>query len=121
MRTVTVGTGAVSFADVVAVAREGAGVRLGDDALAALDQGRTRVEEIIAGPDAVYGVSTERVPTAQRARLQKSLVRPHTAGTGPEVEREIVRATMLPRLSTLATGSAGIRPATAEAVAGALS
>ncbi|WP_075737571.1 histidine ammonia-lyase [Streptomyces acidiscabies] len=127
-RTVTVGTGPVSFADVVAVAREGASVRLGDDALSALEKGRARVEEILVGPDAVYGVSTgfgglatERIPPAQRAQLQKSLVRSHAAGTGPEVEREIVRGTMLLRLSTLATGYTGIRPGTAELLAAVLS
>ena len=31
-------------------------------------------------------------------------------GTGPEVEREVVRALMLLRLSTLATGRTGVRP-----------
>ena len=42
--------------------------------------------------------------------LQRSLIRSHAAGTGPEVEREVVRALMLLRLSTLATGRTGVRP-----------
>ncbi|MDX3385245.1 aromatic amino acid lyase [Streptomyces niveiscabiei] len=128
MRTVTVGTGPVSFADVVAVAREGAGVRLGDDALSALEKGRARAEEPAARPDVEYGgltgsggFATERVPPARPARLQRSPVRPHAAGTGPEVEREVVRGTMLLRLSTLATGHTGIRPATAGLLAALLS
>src|SRR4029077_5711185 len=47
-----------------------------------------------------------------RAQLQRSLVRSHAAGSGPEVEREVVRALMLLRISTLATGRTGIREAT---------
>jgi len=56
-----------------------------------------------------------------RAQLQKSFVRSHAAGSGPEVEREVVRALMLLRLSTLATGHTGIRPETAQTYAGMLS
>ena len=41
--------------------------------------------------------------------LQRSLIRSHAAGSGPEVEREVVRALMLLRLSTLATGRTGVR------------
>ena len=47
--------------------------------------------------------------------MQRSLVRSHAAGSGPEVEREVVRALMLLRISTLATGRTGIRPATLAA------
>jgi histidine ammonia-lyase len=45
-----------------------------------------------------------------RAQLQRSLIRSHAAGTGVEVDREIVRALMLLRLRTLATGHTGVRP-----------
>ena len=55
-----------------------------------------------------------------RAQLQRSLVRSHAAGSGPEVEREVVRALMLLRLSTLATGHTGIRLQTAQTMAGML-
>ncbi len=56
-----------------------------------------------------------------RAQLQRSLVRSHAAGSGPEVEREVVRALMLLRLSTLATGHTGVRRETAELLAALLS
>ena len=63
-----------------------------------------------------YGVSTgfgalatRHIPTELRAQLQRSLVRTHAAGSGAEVEREVVRALMLLRLSTLATGRTGVR------------
>src|SRR4029077_13637914 len=48
------------------------------------------------------------------------LIRSHAAGSGPEVEREVVRALMLLRLSTLATGRTGVRLETAEIYAAML-
>src|SRR6188472_2354973 len=125
---VTVGTGPLSFADVLAVARAGAPVQLGDDALAAIERARKVVETLAAAPTPSYGISTgfgalatRHIPTDMRAQLQKSLVRSHAAGSGPEVEREVTRALMLLRLSTLATGHTGVRPVTASTYAAILS
>ncbi|MCW2756584.1 MAG: hutH, partial [Nocardioidaceae bacterium] len=125
---VVVGTGPVSFEDVLAVARHGAPVVIGDDAFAALAQARTVVEELAAAPTPAYGISTgfgalatRHIPTEMRAQLQKSLVRSHAAGSGPEVEREVVRGLMLLRLSTLCTGHTGVRPGTAQLIASLLS
>src|SRR6476659_52858 len=52
--SVVVGVGPVSFSDVVAVARGGAAVTLGDDALAALAKAREVVEEPAAAPTPAY-------------------------------------------------------------------
>src|SRR4051794_9647550 len=127
MQMVRIGVGPVSFEDVVAVARGGAAVHLTDEALAAVDRARAVVEELAAAPTPSYGISTgfgalatRHIPTAQRAQLQRSLIRSHAAGSGPEVEREVTRALMLLRLSTLATGRTGIRPETALLLAGLL-
>ncbi|WP_245155016.1 histidine ammonia-lyase [Nocardioides sp. 1609] len=124
---VVVGTGPVSFADVVAVARGGAPVVIGEDALTAIDRARAVIEELAAGATPAYGVSTgfgalatRHIPTEMRAQLQRSLVRSHAAGSGPEVEREVTRALMLLRLSTLATGRTGVRRETAQLLAGLL-
>jgi len=124
---VEVGVGPVSFADVVAITRDGAGVRLAPDALTAIDRARGVVEELAASPTPAYGVSTgfgalatRHIAPELRTQLQRSLVRSHAAGSGPEVEREVVRALMLLRLSTLATGHTGIRRETAELLAGLL-
>src|SRR4051812_45355947 len=123
-----VGVGPVHPDDVVRVARGRCGVRLADDALAAI--GRTRaVVDALAGDDQPhYGISTgfgalatRHIPPEQRAQLQRSLIRSHAAGSGPAVEREVVRALMLLRLSTLATGRTGIRAETAQLMAAVLS
>jgi histidine ammonia-lyase len=119
--TVTVGTGPVSFQDVVAVARGGARVRIGEDAVVAIRQARDVIDELANAPVPAYGVSTgfgalatRHIAPEMRAQLQRSLVRSHAAGSGPEVEREVVRSLMLLRLSTLATGHTGVRLETAQ-------
>ncbi|CAN5408559.1 histidine ammonia-lyase [soil metagenome] len=126
--TVTVGIGPVSLTDVVAVARLGAKVDIAHEALAAIEDSRRHIEDLAADPTPVYGVSTgfgalanRHIPTDMRTALQRSLIRSHAAGSGPEVEPEVVRAMMLLRLSTLATGRTGVRPQTAQAYADLLS
>ncbi|MSZ78246.1 MAG: histidine ammonia-lyase, partial [Actinobacteria bacterium] len=125
--TVTVGVGPLHPDDVLAVARDGAAVRLSDDARAAVDRARAVVEELASAPTPAYGISTgfgalatRHIPTEMRAQLQRSLVRSHAAGSGPEVEVEVTRALMLLRLSTLATGHTGVRVETAELLAALL-
>jgi histidine ammonia-lyase len=124
---VEVGVGPVSFDDVVAVARRDARVVLTDAALAAVASSRGAVEALADAERPHYGVSTgfgalatRHIPKERRVALQRSLVRSHAAGSGPEVEREVVRAMMLLRLSTLATGRTGIHPRTAQAYAAML-
>jgi histidine ammonia-lyase len=128
MNTVIVGTGPVSLADVVAVARDGAGVSLSPEAEAAIGAGRKVIDALAHDAAPHYGVSTgfgalatRHIPTELRLQLQRSLVRSHAAGSGPEVEAEVVRAMMLLRLSTLATGRTGVRPDVARSYAAMLS
>ena len=114
---VTVGVGPVGFADVVAVARDGAPVALTGEAMTSVAASRHRIDALAADSVPVYGVSTgfgalatRHIPHHQRTQLQRSLIRSHAAGSGKEVEREVIRAMMLLRLSTLATGRTGVRP-----------
>ncbi|MFL6100542.1 MAG: histidine ammonia-lyase [Actinomycetales bacterium] len=126
--TVEVGRGPVTPEQVLAVARHGAAVRLSEDALAEIARTRAIVEGLADDVEPHYGISTgfgalatKHIPVERRAQLQRSLIRSHAAGTGPEVEREVVRALMLLRLSTLATGRTGVRPVTATTYAAVLS
>ncbi|MGH8894306.1 MAG: aromatic amino acid lyase, partial [Actinomycetes bacterium] len=126
-QTVVVGVGPVSPGDVLLVARDGAGVKLGDDAVGAIAKSRDVVEALAGEAEAHYGISTgfgalatRHIPADRRAVLQRSLIRSHAAGSGPEVERETVRALMLLRLSTMATGRTGVRLATARTYAAML-
>ena len=128
LEPVVVGIGAVSPEEVVRVARYGAPVRLSEEAVSAIGASRARIQALAEDPKPVYGVSTgfgalatRHIPLELRAQLQRSLIRSHAAGSGPEVEREVVRALMLLRLSTLATGRTGVRPEVAQVYASLLS
>ncbi|GAB3405988.1 histidine ammonia-lyase [Schumannella luteola] len=108
-------------ADVVAVARHGARVALSERALADMAASRRVIDELASDTLPHYGVSTGfgalaslSIPREQRRQLQRSLVRSHAAGTGAEVEREVVRALLLLRVDTLASGRTGARPEVAQ-------
>ena len=127
MPRVTVGIGPVTETEVVSVARTGAGVTLSADALSAIDKSREIVDGLAHDSEPHYGISTgfgalatTSIPASRRAALQRSLIRSHAAGSGPAVEREVVRAMMLLRLSTLATGRTGVRPLVANTLAALL-
>ena len=120
--SVRVGDGPLSFAAVVAVARDLAPVMVDEQAMSEVARTRAVVEALADDVDPHYGVSTgfgalatRHIPVERRAQLQRSLIRSHAAGSGPEVEREVVRALMLLRVATLATGRTGIRPTTLQA------
>ncbi|HSV67912.1 MAG TPA: histidine ammonia-lyase [Mycobacteriales bacterium] len=124
---VALGLAPLTAADVLAVARYGAPVTLAGAALDAMAAARQRVDELAAAETPAYGISTgfgamatRHIPPCSRDQLQRSLIRSHAAGSGPEVEREVVRALMLLRLRTLASGRTGARPVTAQALAGLL-
>jgi histidine ammonia-lyase len=127
MEHVLVGTGAVSTHELVAVARHGAEVELTGEAVEAIESSRATVDALAEAATPAYGISTgfgalatRHIPAEMRTQLQRSLIRSHAAGSGPEVETEVVRALMLLRLSTLATGRTGIRIETARALASLL-
>ena len=125
--TVILETHGLTRQQVIDVARRNARVELSANALAAMQSTRIHVEALAEQEDPVYGVSTGFGALAQRhiapdlrAQLQRSLIRSHAAGTGPIVEREVVRALMLLRLKTLASGRTGARPVVAETMAAIL-
>ena len=117
--TVVLGDRPLTIDEVVAVARHHAPVTISDAAWERVRESRTVIEGLAEDTVAHYGVSTgfgalatTHIPHDKRARLQRSLVRSHAAGAGVEVEEEVVRALMLLRVQTLATGRTGIREET---------
>jgi histidine ammonia-lyase len=118
---VLLGATPLTIADIVAVARRGEPVELSADAVERMTATRAIIESLADDDRPHYGVSTgfgalatTHIVPERRRDLQRSLVRSHAASSGPEVEREVVRATMLLRLQTLATGRTGVRPVVAE-------
>jgi len=125
--TVTVGRSPLTRDEVVAVARLDARVALDAGALQRVADTRALIEGLADDPQPHYGISTgfgalatTFIAEDRRAALQASLIRSHAAGTGAEVEREVVRALMLLRLQTLATGRTGVRPLVVETYAALL-
>ena len=127
MESLVIGDQPLGVIDVVAVARHDAPVTLAAESLERMATTRAVIDGLADDTEPHYGVSTgfgalatRHIPVQLRAQLQRSLVRSHAAGSGPEVEREVVRALMLLRLSTLATGHTGVRPEVAETYAALL-
>jgi histidine ammonia-lyase len=120
-KTVTLSTSGTTFTDVIDVARHGAPVELSAASIEAMNASRKYIEGYAEGGVPVYGVSTgfgalanRHIDVADRAQLQKSLIRSHAAGVGPAIEREVVRALMFLRLRTMASGRTGVRVALAQ-------
>ncbi len=85
------------------------------------------IDGLAADPHPHYGVSTgfgalatTFIAPDRRLQLQASLIRSHAAGTGAEVEREVVRGLQLLRLQTLSSGRTGVRPVVVETYAAML-
>ena len=124
---VELGSAPLTIEDVVAVARHDARVEVTAEALVRVAESRRIIEDLANDTRPHYGVSTGfgalakvQIPVEKRQQLQRSLIRSHAAGAGPEVEREVVRALMLLRLNTLASGRTGVRPEVVETYAAIL-
>ena len=124
---VVVGLGALSRAQLVAVARKFEPISLGDEVLARLTRQRLAIEVLVSSGEPIYGLSTgfgslatTSISPEQRRDLQRSLIRSHAAGVGPEVENDVIRAMMVSRLTNLCSGVSGVRPTTALAYAALL-
>jgi len=124
---VLVGARPLTPAEVVAVARHGDAVEIAADAWTRIGAARELIERLADDPEPHYGISTgfgalatTFIAPERRRQLQASVIRSHAAGTGAEVEREVVRALHLLRLQTLATGHTGVRPIVVETYAAML-
>ena len=127
MGTVIIGSEGLGLDEVIAVARSRARVELDPRALEGMARTRAQIDQLAHAAEPVYGVSTgfgalatRHIPAELRVQLQRSLIRSHAAGMGPGVEPEVVRALMLLRLKTLASGRTGARPQVAETMAALL-
>lgn len=114
---IDLGAGPLTLADVAAVARDGAKVRLAPAARGRMAASRAVVTRTLAGERAIYGVNTgfgalkdRTISTDQLRDLQINLVRSHAAGVGRYAPPEVARAMLLLRAASLAVGHSGCRP-----------
>ncbi|MBX5449955.1 histidine ammonia-lyase [Thermogemmatispora sp.] len=107
---------ALTPAEVIAVARHQAPVRLGPEAEMRIQRARTLIERIVAEDRKVYGVTTGfghlsrvRIRHEQVLDLQYNLLRSHAAGLGEPLDEATTRAMMLLLAASLARGHSGVR------------
>jgi histidine ammonia-lyase len=109
----------LTLTDVVRVAREGYGVRLGESAVSAVKEANALVERWATSDQVVYGVTTGfgdlasvKISPRDRRTLQENLLRSHACGVGSPYPVDVTRAIMLLRINTLSRGHSGISHAT---------
>ena len=85
------------------------------------------LEELVAGGERVYGVTTgvgpfriHPVPEGRRGDQQLRLLRSHASGGGRELPAELVRAAMVVRANQIGAGGAGVSEGLLDALVDAL-
>lgn len=111
----------LSLEQVVAVARDGAKVRLHTSAREKVQRSREFVDRLIEENQTAYGITTgfgkfsDVVISKEDARtLQRNLIMSHATGVGEPLPPEVVRVILLLRANALAKGFSGIRLSTLE-------
>jgi histidine ammonia-lyase len=75
-----------------------------------------RVRDVVAAGQVAYGINTgfgalarTTIDASRLGELQRSLVRSHSAGTGPVLDDAVVRLTLALKAASLARGYSGVR------------
>ncbi len=106
----------LTIEDIVDMARHGREARLSTKAEERVDACRAWVDRVVQdGKLTVYGLTTGygslaevSIPPSEVQTLSRNMITSHSAGVGPPLDEEVVRATMLIRANTLAKGYSGI-------------
>ena len=119
--------GPLTIDDVASVASGRRPVALAPEARERMAVARKAVEEILAGGQEVYGLTTgvgalKRVQVADEDQEQfnRRMIASHVIGHGDAAPHDVVRAAMVVRVQGLALGHAGVRPLVADAYLDAL-
>ncbi len=101
---------------MAAVARHGAQVTIGEEAIGRIVASRRVVESLIASGTVAYGVNTgvgelctTHIPADEVRALQRNLLRSHAVGVGDPLPEDLVRAAVLVRANQLCAGYSGVR------------
>ena len=121
--TITLNGRDLTVTQVVAAARRGETVALAPEALAVMRRSRAIVQDVLAGGEPVYGLTTgvgERkaylLDPAARQRFNHRLVLNHRIAQGDAAPADVVRGAMLCLVNSYATGVTGVRPELAEMI-----
>ena len=121
--TISLNGSDLTVTQVVAAARHGETVALAPEALAAMRRSRAIVQDVLAGGEPVYGLTTgvgERkaylLDPAERQRFNHRLVLNHRIAQGDAAPADVVRGAMLCLANSYAKGVTGVRPELAEMI-----
>ena len=127
MRTVTLGSGHIGIADVVAVARDRATVDVAAQVFGTLERARAVVDRAASGDDPVYGLNSAlgantgaALAPEDQPLYQMRAVRARAVGVGPPLPEDRVRAAMFARAAGMAQGGSGVSISVFEALVAAL-
>ncbi|MCK4942740.1 MAG: aromatic amino acid lyase, partial [Candidatus Aminicenantes bacterium] len=91
-------------------------VELSETAITKIKHSRKILEQFIKSEKAYYGINTgfgalatKKIDNKDLMKLQKNLIKSHTAGVGDFLPEEIVRGIILLRANVLAKGYSGVR------------
>jgi histidine ammonia-lyase len=114
VRTVVLTGSTLTLDDLVAVAREGAQVEIGPEALEAMARARAVVESSVAGGSPAYGVTTgvgsRKTFDVEAEGHDRLLVRQHRISQGSPVAADVVRGSILKLANALARATTVARP-----------
>ncbi len=106
----------MTIEELEAVARHGARVGLSSNAVKRIENARALIEKWVAEEKRVYGITTGfgslsdvSISKEDTRKLQENLLMSHSAGVGPPLDQELVRAAMALRIKDFARGHSGIR------------
>ena len=121
--TISLNGSDLTVTQVVAAARHGETVALAPEAIAAMRRSRAIVQDVLAGGEPVYGLTTgvgERkaylLDPAERQRFNHRLVLNHRIAQGDVAPANVVRGAMLCLANSYAKGVTGVRPELAEMI-----
>ena len=127
MTTIRIGPQPLSIEQVHAVSKGGSTVELAPAARSRIEQGRAHLEKLLASGERIYGVNTGvggnivfQLNPDQAVLLQTNIMRHLSCATGQPLPIAVVRASMLLRLTTFATGCSGVRLELVDALAALL-
>ena len=119
MREIMLGMEEMTLAHLVAIARDGAGIRLSEESEELIRASRKLVEQWVQEGRVVYGITTGfgalsdvTISRENSRSLQENVLMSHAAGVGNILDEETVRAVMALRIKDLARGHSGIRLST---------
>lgn len=124
VKAVTVTGTSLTIEEVTAVARHGAEVKISADAKKRIKDSKAIVDGIVKSGVPTYGISTGfgelstvTISKDENGALQRNLILSHACGVGNPFPEDIVRAIMLLRLNTHASGISGVTPSVPEILA----